>query len=86
MMSMILMTEHEFIFSGRLEVGYLNEKYKLNIPESEEYDTLAGFVISKHQSIPKPQEVIILDNFTIKVAKMDRTRIDLLHLTNFSKD
>ncbi len=80
------LTEHEFIFSGRLEVGYLNEKYKLNIPESEEYDTLAGFVISKHQSIPKPQEVIILDNFTIKVAKMDRTRIDLLHLTNFSKD
>ena len=75
------LSEHEFILSGRLEVSYLNEKYKFNIPESEEYDTLAGFIINKFQSIPKPQEVIDIDNFKVKVAKMDRTRIDLLHLT-----
>lgn len=80
------LSANEYILSGRLEVGYLNEKYKLNIPESDEYDTLAGFVISQHQSIPKPQEVITLDNFRIKVAKMDRTRIDLLHLTLLKKD
>ena len=79
------LTEKEFIFSGRLEVSYLNEKYNLNIPESEEYDTLAGFVISNHQSIPKPQQVITIDNFRIKVAKMDRTRIDLLHFSLIRK-
>jgi CBS domain containing-hemolysin-like protein len=71
----------EFIFSGRLEVSYLNEKYRFHIPESDEYDTLAGFVISKYQSIPKTQEEIEIEGFSIKVAKMDRTRIDLIHLT-----
>lgn len=80
------LSDSEFIFSGRLEVSYLNEKYNLNIPESEEYDTLAGFVISKYQSIPKTQQVITIDNYRIKVAKMDRTRIDLLHLSLVDKD
>lgn len=73
--------ETEFIFSGRLEVDYLNEKYKLNIPESDEYETLAGYVLSVYQSIPKPHEVIALGSFRIKVAKMDGTRIDLIHLS-----
>jgi CBS domain containing-hemolysin-like protein len=78
--------ESEYIFSGRLEVSYLNDKYRLNIPESEEYDTLAGFIISEHQSIPKPQEIIELRHFKIKVVKMDRTRIDLLQLSILKKD
>lgn len=76
----------EYLLSGRLEVGYLNDKYKLNIPETEEYDTLSGFVISNYQSIPKPHQEILIDKFSIKVAKMDRTRIDLLHLTIPEKD
>lgn len=80
------LSDNEYLLSGRLEVGYLNEKYRLNIPESEEYDTLAGFIINKYQSIPKPQEVIDIDNFRIKVAKMDRNRIDLLHLTILPKE
>jgi len=75
------LSESEFIFSGRLEVDYLNEKYKLNIAESDEYETLAGFVLSVHQSIPKPHEVIALGHFRIKVAKMDGTRIDLIHFS-----
>lgn len=79
------LSKDEFILSGRLEVSHLNDKYNFGIPESEEYDTLAGFVISSHQNIPKPQEVITIDNFRIKVAKMDRTRIDLIHLTMLSE-
>lgn len=75
------LSETEYLFSGRLEISYLNEKYRFKIPESDEYDTLAGFVISKHQSIPKPQEEIQIDEYSFKVAKMDRTRIDLIHLT-----
>lgn len=80
------LSDTEYILSGRLEVSYLNEKYRLNIPESEEYDTLAGFVISNYQSIPKPQQEIQIENFSIKVTKMDRTRIDLMHLTTPTKD
>ncbi len=75
------LSKDEYLFSGRLEVGYLNEKYNLGIPDSDEYDTLAGFVISKYQNIPKPQQVITVDNFRVKVAKMERTRIDLIHLS-----
>lgn len=75
------LSDNEFLLSGRLEIDYLNEKYKFNIPESEEYDTFAGFIIHRFQSIPKPQEIILIDDFRIKVAKMDGSRIDLLHLT-----
>jgi len=74
------LSDTEFILSGRLEVHYLNEKYRLNLPENEEYDTLAGFVLNEHQSIPKAQEIIIINNFQIKIAKMDVSRIDLVYL------
>ncbi len=75
------LSETQFLFSGRLEVSYLNENYHLKIPESDDYDTLAGFVLSNHQSIPKPQEEIQIGEFYVKVAKMDRSRIDLIQLT-----
>jgi putative hemolysin len=74
------LSDNEYLFSGRLEVTYLNDKYKLDIPESDEYDTLAGFVISNYQSIPKSQQEIQINDYRIKVTKMDRTRIDLLQL------
>lgn len=73
--------EHEFIFSGRLEINHLNETYSLNIPESDEYETLAGFILYQYQSIPKPNEIIILADYTIKIIRMGETRIDLVHLT-----
>jgi CBS domain containing-hemolysin-like protein len=80
------LSKNEFLFSGRLEVRYLNEKFKLNIPENEDYDTLAGFVLNIYQSIPKSQEVINFNNFHIKVAKMDGSRIDLVYLKKIRKD
>ncbi|HNV81108.1 MAG: hemolysin family protein [Tenuifilaceae bacterium] len=72
--------DNEYLLSGRLEVDHLNEKFNLEIPESDEYDTLAGYVLYHYQSIPKPSEIIDLNNFHIKVAKMDGSRIDLLYL------
>lgn len=73
--------ENEFILSGRLEIKHLNETYSLNIPESDEYETLAGFVLFQHQNIPKPNEIIDLSKFTVRVLKMNETRIELVHLT-----
>jgi CBS domain containing-hemolysin-like protein len=73
--------ENEYLLSGRLEVEYLNEKYSLEIPVSDEYDTLAGFVLTMYQNIPTPNMVIVLDKFKIKVVKMVGTRIDLLNLS-----
>ncbi|HNV52640.1 MAG TPA: transporter associated domain-containing protein, partial [Tenuifilaceae bacterium] len=73
--------ENEFIFSGRLEIKHLNETYNLKIPESDEYETLAGFVLFQYQNIPKPNEIIILSDFTVRVLRMNETRIELIQLT-----
>ncbi len=70
----------QYIFSGRLEIDYLNEKYTLNLPESEEYDTLAGFIIFQHQNIPKLNDKIITEKYEIRILKVSRTRIDLVQL------
>ena len=70
----------QYIFSGRLEIDYLNEKYNLNLPESEEYDTLAGFIIFQHQNIPKLNDKIIAEKYEIRILKVSRTRIDLVQL------
>jgi CBS domain containing-hemolysin-like protein len=72
---------NEYIFSGRLEVDYLNDKYDLGIPTSDEYDTLAGFILTHHQSIPIPNTLILIDGFRVKIAKMVGTRIDMIHLS-----
>lgn len=67
----------EFVFSCRLEVDYLNEKYGLQIPESDEYDTLAGFIISRYEELPKAGEVMEFDGLRIKILRTTRSRIDL---------
>lgn len=71
---------HEFIFSGRLEIDYLNEKYDLKIPESEDYETLTGLIFKKYENIPELNESIIIGDFTFKILKVSKTKIDLIHL------
>ncbi len=66
----------EFIFSTRLEIDYLNNKYKLNIPVSDEYETLAGFIIHHHQSIPALDEEIEIKPFLFKVLKASDNRVE----------
>lgn len=73
--------EGEFVFSGRLEIDYLNERYMLKIPDNEAYSTLAGFVLHHHGSIPGVNDVITIGSFTIKILKVSRNRIDLVKVT-----
>lgn len=72
--------EKEYIFSGRLEIDYLNEKYKLDIPKTEEYETLAGYILHHYESIPKINHRIIIPPFTFKILKVNRNRVDLVNL------
>ena len=44
--------EDEYLFSGRLEIDYINQKYNLKLAESDDYETLAGYIIHHHESIP----------------------------------
>jgi len=70
----------QFLFSGRLELDYLNENYGLKLPESENYDTLAGYIIYYHQRIPKINDKIIIGRFEFRIMKVSRTRIDLVQM------
>ncbi len=73
-------SEGEYIFSCRLEVRHLNEKYNLSLEESDEYDTLAGYIIYNHVGIPEAGEHIMLDGFEIKILKSTRSRIELVRV------
>jgi CBS domain containing-hemolysin-like protein len=73
-------SDSEFVFSGRLEVDYLKERYGIDLPEQDDYETLAGMVFFYHGSIPKPNEIIRIGSVVIKVLKVTATRLDLVNL------
>ncbi len=72
--------EKEYIFSARLEIDYLNETYNLHIPESEEYETLAGFIIHHHQSIPDLGEKIKIQHMVFSILEASENRIETIRL------
>lgn len=71
-----VISEHEFIFSGRLAVDYINEKYHLKLQENEEYETLAGFVLYFNESIPVEGECVIINDITFEVRSVKNARIE----------
>lgn len=73
-------SENEFILSARLEIEEINEKFDLDLPEGDEYQTLGGLILNRHQSIPKPNEVISFEHFQFKIIKATTTKIELVKL------
>lgn len=72
--------DNEYIFSGRLEVEHLNTEYGLDIPVSDQYDTLAGFVLYLSEDIPQNGEVIEHNRFRIEILRSSGSKIRLLKL------
>lgn len=70
----------EYLLSGRHEIDYLNETYLLNLPESEDYETLGGLIIQIHESIPEKNEQIQLSPFKFIIDDASETRIELVRL------
>ena len=70
--------DNEFRFSGRLEIDYLNEKYHLDLPVSEEYETLAGLILDINESIPPVNDIIQYNKFKFIILKRSETRIELV--------
>lgn len=68
-------SDKEFIFSARHKIDYLNEKFNLNLPESEDYETIGGLIIQHHESIPKLHDKIEILNFNFKILQATRTKI-----------
>lgn len=73
------LSENEYIFSGRLELDYICEKYELDFPENES-ETLSGFIISHHETIPRQKERIIIDDFEFDILNVSDTRIEMVKL------
>ncbi|GAA4738643.1 hemolysin family protein [Flavisolibacter ginsenosidimutans] len=73
------LAENEYIFAGRLELDYISEKYNLHFPENES-ETLSGFIISHHETIPRQKEHIIIDDFEFDILSVSDTRIEMVKL------
>ena len=73
------LSENEYIFSGRLELDYICEKYNLDFPENES-ETLSGFIISHHETIPRQKERIIIDDFEFDILSVGDTRIEMVKM------
>jgi len=68
-------------FSARHEVDYLNEKYKINIPKSESYETLGGYIMNHAEEIPEANTSFVIDNFMIKILEASNKKIELIQLS-----
>jgi len=75
-----VLSNNDYIFSGRLEIDYLNDKYHLNLPEEDDYETLAGMILFYHGSIPVNNEVIRIKNMLFKILKVTTTRVELVSM------
>ena len=74
------LSETEYLFSARLEVEYLNETYHLEIPESEEYETLGGFIVLHNEGIPTQGEFIQIPPFSFVIEACSQTKIETVRL------
>ncbi|WP_185864968.1 hemolysin family protein [Blattabacterium cuenoti] len=69
--------DNEFLFSARLEIDFINSKYNLEIPTSEKYETLGGFIVAYTENIPNNGEKIIInENFYIEIKKVSKNKIE----------
>jgi putative hemolysin len=67
---------NEFIFSGRLELDFITEKYKLHFADSEETETLSGYIIQQNEQIPKQKDRVIIGNYQFDILNVSDTRIE----------
>ena len=77
--------DNTFVFSARLEIDYLNDTYKLDLPVSDDYETLAGMILHYCESIPEPGEVIQIGNYRVKILEASHMKLDEVELQIISK-
>jgi CBS domain containing-hemolysin-like protein len=72
--------ENEYLLSARLEIDKVNSKFGLELPESDDYMTVGGMILSYYQSFPKLNEVVKINNYVFKVITKTQTKIELVKL------
>ncbi len=80
------MDDGTYKFSARLEVDYLNEIYKFELPESDEYETLGGLIVNERGEIPEQDSKILIDRFQFVILEVSSTKIDLVTLQIVEKE
>ncbi|WP_299898257.1 hemolysin family protein [uncultured Aquimarina sp.] len=74
------LAENHYRFSARMEVDYINETYKLNLPESEYYETLGGMIVNHTEEIPEQGDVVNIDSVTVNIIETSNTKIEIVEL------
>ncbi|TBN02691.1 HlyC/CorC family transporter [Hyunsoonleella flava] len=78
--------DETYQFSARMEVDYINETYKINLPEDENYETLGGLIVNHTEEIPQKDEVIAIDAFEFTILEVSNTKIDLVEVKLMNED
>lgn len=78
--------ENTYKFSARLDVDYINEKYDINLPENENYETLGGMIVNTTEEIPEVGEELMIDHFKIKILEASNKKIELVSLKVTTED
>jgi len=79
-------SETEFNFSARLDVDYINETYKLDLPENENYETLGGLIVNSTEEIPQQNEKVTIDNYLFTILEVSNTKIEIVSLCIIKDD
>jgi putative hemolysin len=80
-----MIEEKKFIFSARLEIDFINEKYRIQLPVKEDYETLSGMIIYYAETIPERGSNVNIESFNFKIIEADDTKISKVQLS-ISKD
>ena len=77
--------EHTYVLSGRVEIDQLNENYHLDLPASDAYSTVAGYLLHHTQRFPKTYETVIIGKYTFKILKVTARKIEVVRLITGSE-
>ncbi len=80
------LSDNHFQFSARLEIDYINEKYDLNLPTSDEYETIAGLILAHYGNIPKTKDVINIKGFKLTILRASSTKIELVDVVRVDEE
>lgn len=72
--------DNEYVLSARLEIEKVNEMFNLDLPESDDYQTIGGLILNQYQSFPKLHEIIRIKQYQFKIIKVSATKIELIRL------
>jgi len=75
-----------YVFSGKAEVSDINERFKLNIPDENDYKTIAGYILYKIQNIPIQGQEFTIDGFKVKILKVKKNAIELIKISKITNE